>query len=239
MVIRCCPVRFASARTRLRPSSRRSIVRSLPPLLPTLSAETVVWSVGRHRHGPAPGRPARRRRTRPPGTLRYSVRPSTSGLSTTDLAPTGGCLVEGAPAGNHAPSHALTGARYPRTDRRPTTALPVPWSPARPSGGLGSCEGVPRTTASILGDPRGGSAFEAPGLLGTFLARPRDCAACCRSYRAAAFRRRSLWLDRASVRRALAVPPRGSSHPPATAATSSRCSLGASVRSRRLSGAAA
>ena len=45
MVIRFCPVRFASAKTRLRPSSRRSIVRSLPPLLPTLSGETVVWSV--------------------------------------------------------------------------------------------------------------------------------------------------------------------------------------------------
>jgi hypothetical protein len=97
-----------------------------------------------------------------------------------------------------------------------------------------------RPTASILGDPRAGSAFEAPGpVLGTFLARPRDCAACCRGHRAPAFQRRSLWLDQASARRALAVPPRGSSDASTTAATSSRCSPELSVRSRRLLGAAA
>jgi hypothetical protein len=69
--------------------------------------------------------------------------------------------------------------------------------------------------------------------------RPRDCAACRRGYRVPAFQRRSLWLDRASARRALAVPPRGSTAASTSAAMSSRCSPGPSVRSRRLPGAAA
>ena len=45
--------------------------------------------------------------------------------------------------------------------------------------------------------------------------------------------------DQASARRALAVPPRGSSDAFTTAAMSSRCSPEPSVRSRRLPGAAA
>ena len=69
--------------------------------------------------------------------------------------------------------------------------------------------------------------------------RPRDRAACCRGRRAPAIQRRSLWLDQASARRALAVPPRGSNNVSATAATSSRCSPEPPVRSRRLPGAAA
>ena len=118
--------------------------------------------------------------------------------------------------------------------------FPVPWSPAHPPAAQGSGKGLPRPAASIAGDPQDGSAFEAPGLRsGRSSPRRRDCAACCRGHRAPAFQRRSLWLDQASARRALAVPPRGSSGASPTAATSSRCSPGPSVRWRRRPGAAA
>src|SRR5260370_545815 len=90
-----------------------------------------------------------------------------------------------------------------------------------------------RLPASIVGDPQVGSAFKAPGpLLGTFLAPAAGLCGMLPWHRAPAFQRRSLWLDQASARRALAVPPRGSSDASTTAATSSRCSPGLSGRSR-------
>jgi hypothetical protein len=49
----------------------------------------------------------------------------------------------------------------------------------------------------------------------------------------------SLWLDQASARGALAVPPRNGTDASTTAAMSSRFSPGLSVRSRRLPGVAA
>jgi hypothetical protein len=70
------------------------------------------------------------------------------------------------------------------------------------------------------------------------LPRRRDYAAAAVATVSPAFRRRSLWLDQASARLVLAVPPRGSSEASATAA-SSRCSPGLPVRSRRLLGVAA
>jgi len=110
-----------------------------------------------------------------------------------------------------------------------------------PAGGSGSaldaCRGPMRRSLEIRKSARR-SKHEAL-CSGCSSPRPGDYAACCRGHRAPAFQRRSLWLDQASARRALAVPPRGSSDASATAATSSRCSPGPSVRSRRLPGAAA
>src|SRR6266496_4715130 len=52
-------------------------------------------------------------------------------------------------------------------------------------------------------------------------------------------RRRSLWIDQAGVRMALAVPFRGSSDASATPRTSSRCSPAPHARCKRLSSVAA
>ena len=118
--------------------------------------------------------------------------------------------------------------------------LPVPWSPAHPP----AVPGPRKTLAEIrCVDPRGSASR-----LGIRNTRPgardvprpvRDGTACCRGHRASATQRRSLWLDQASARRALAVPPRGISDASATTATSFRCSPETPVRSRRPPSAAA
>ena len=133
----------------------------------------------------------------------------------------------------------MSGSREP--SGRPTTASPAPWSPAHPPAAEGSCKwpaGACLRRSSEIRKSARRSKHQAR-CPGRFSPRPRDCAACCRGQRVPAFQRRSLWLDQASARRALAVPPRGSSDASTTAAMSSRCSPEPSVRSRRLPGAAA
>ena len=106
--------------------------------------------------------------------------------------------------------------------RSQATTFPVPWSPAHPPAVLG-----PRETpvGARCVDPwrsasRLGVRSTRPGARDVPSPRPRDCAAYCRGHRAPAFQRRSLWLDQASARRALAVPPRGISGASATTTTS-------------------
>jgi hypothetical protein len=93
---------------------------------------------------------------------------------------------------------------------------------------------LPWPAASVLGDPQAGSASEATGPApGTFLALSAGLSGMLAWPPCPVFQRRSFWLDQASVKRALAVPSRGSSDAPATAPTSSRCSPGPPVSSRR------
>ena len=123
---------------------------------------------------------------------------------------------------------------------RPTVAFTGRWSPAQPPAAPSPRETPAEArcvdhwgSASRLGDWSTRScARDVP--------RPvsRDCAARCRGHCAPAFQRRSLWLDQASARRALAVPPRRSSDASASATTLSRCSPEPPVRSRRPPGAA-
>jgi hypothetical protein len=116
--------------------------------------------------------------------------------------------------------------------------LPAVYRPVRrrlrvPVGGLHG------PVASIAGDPRAGSRSEHRALPRRVpRPRPRECAACCRGDRALRSQE-DLWLDEASARRALAVPPLASRHASATAATSSRCSREPCASSRRRLNAAA
>jgi hypothetical protein len=124
---------------------------------------------------------------------------------------------------------------------RSTTTFPVPWSPAHPPAAQGSCKRRAEARLRRSSEIRKSARRRQRQALcpGRSSPRARDCAACCRGHRVPAFQRRSLWLDQASARLALAVPPRGSSDASTTAAMSSRCSPEPSVRSRRLPGAAA
>jgi hypothetical protein len=125
--------------------------------------------------------------------------------------------------------------------RRSSDDVAVPWSPAHdPLAAPG-----PRGTAAETSGPGpsrsvgrlGRSRREAP-LLGTF--RVSSAGLCGMLPRAPcpASQRRKLWLDQPGARRALAVPPRGSSDASATT-TSSRFSPELSGRSRRRLSAAA
>ncbi len=178
-----------------RSHSRRSC-RAAPPSKPAgqrccASSDTVHGAGGccTRSASPRPVGPAHHR-TRPPGTPRYPVRPSTSGLSATDLAPTGGCLVGAHRAGNHAPSHALTPARYPRTGPSSDDdfARAVITRPTHRRFGVRvrACRGRLRRYPEIRESARR-SKHQAL-YSGRSSPRPRDCAACCRGHRAAAFR---------------------------------------------------
>ena len=138
------------------------------------------------------------------------------------------------------PSHALSWSRRRRTSNRLSDGgfhRAVVTSP--PTGGSESAADshLPRPDALIIGDPQVGSARlqstrpcarDVPRLV------RGDCAARCRGHRAPAYRRRSLWLDRASARPALAVPPRRSSGASANVAdVISALSPEPPVRSRR------
>jgi hypothetical protein len=117
---------------------------------------------------------------------------------------------------------------------------PVPCSPVHPRAAPGPRETLAGSAALILGDPQAGSRPEhqGPGP-GMFLARSAGLCGMLPRPACLAFQRRSLWLDQASARGALAVASRGSSDGSATAATWFRCCPGPCVRSRRLPGAAA
>jgi demethylmenaquinone methyltransferase/2-methoxy-6-polyprenyl-1,4-benzoquinol methylase len=124
---------------------------------------------------------------------------------------------------------------------RPTTTLPVSWSPARAAAApvpraapaVGSCVDLPRS-AGRLGVWSNGpaSARDVPRPIG----RPVWHAAAAV---VPGIRRRSFWLEQASARRALAVPSRRSRDASASARTSSLCCRGPSARSRGPPGAAA
>lgn len=129
--------------------------------------------------------------------------------------------------------------RYLRTEPVVWRFIPGPWSRAHLAGRSGSGRRSAEAAASIVGDPQA-SALEAQALVpGTFLASAAGLCGMLPWPRAPAFQRRNLWLHQASARRALAVPPCGSSVASATAAMPSRCSPEPPVRSRRLPSAAA
>jgi hypothetical protein len=124
---------------------------------------------------------------------------------------------------------------------RPTTTFSVPWSLAHPLAAPGPCERPAETrcvdpprSASRLGVRR--TRLSGRGVRSPVRGSVRHAAA---ATGASATQRRSLWLDQASARRALAVPPRGISDASATTATSCRCSPETPVRSRRLPSAVA
>jgi hypothetical protein len=123
---------------------------------------------------------------------------------------------------------------------RPTTTPALPWSPAHPPAAPGSPGRPADGPAAWVFEIRARSALGAPGpLLGTFLAPSAGLCGTLPRPPCPAFQRRSSWLDQAGARRALAVPPRGTSDASTSAATSSRRSPEPSVRSRQPPSAAA
>jgi hypothetical protein len=133
----------------------------------------------------------------------------------------------------------MSGSRQP--SRSSDDDFPAPWHQPTHRAAEGSCKWpagacLRRSSEIRKSARRSQRQARRPG---RWSPGPRDGAARCRGLRVPAFQRRGLWLDQASVRRALAVLPRGRSDASTTATMSSRCSPGPSVRSRRLPGAAA
>jgi len=130
-----------------------------------------------------------------------------------------------------------------RTGRRRRLS-PASWLTAHPSAAPGPREKL--AVASCV-DPRRsarrlGLGSRQPAARGRSPHRLHNCAGLSGMLSrppCPAFHRRSLWLNQASAKRALAVPPRGSRDASATVATSSRFSPEPSVRSRRPLGTAA
>jgi hypothetical protein len=125
-------------------------------------------------------------------------------------------------------------AGRPMTASAAVVASPYRWPPA-PRDRLAKAGGVDRRGSA------GRSSSAGPGPPARDVPRPgpgtvRHAAA---ATVCPAFQRRSTWLDQASARRALAVPPRGTIDGCPIGATSSQCSPELSVKSRRPSSAAA